>query len=646
MKKIACAMIVAGLAICAFGLRPAMVQVDGDFSVDEFKLKSFVFADRGYRIAMVPQELAERPLLRTRIDGFVCTVTEPGELICLTPAADGPSPCSQDAALSGYGFELMAKPCEFQLFGTEACDRVRAWRKVVKAGEKFTFRKFACLLAQEARPIPKEPINIDLGRQLFLDDNLVEIRTMKRKWIEPTIDPRSPVLKPETELERSNNTKDPNWNALAAPFSGGVWYDGQDKLYKCWYLAGWANGIAYATSMDGITWIRPDLDGKGNNLTYRTRGMCDSNAILLDPDCIDGYRWKGFAFDLGRAPGPLDNPTTERRMMGASVAVSKDGIHWTEPEQASQTGDRTTAFYNPFIRKWVYSVRRSRTENGLQMGRWRNYAEGDDFIRDAKNMKCRGWRLKGSAGGRQVNGQELYNFDAVAYESVMIGLALIYNSPQNTYWDKRGLPKIADLKFGFNTMPAEYDNWQFPWINEHDGFFLSGTRKYGDWNMGYLQSNSAICIVQGDELWFYFTAFAGQPDKPKEFSDVNHKSGTYANGTMGIAKLRRDGFCSLSDGTITTRRLVFTRGDRLWINADVRLGELKVASSGGLSRTFKGVDSTRLEVGKIMPGREFTLTFTAMGGAKLYAFWTSDAKGRSGGYLAGGSPESETLRDM
>ena len=101
-------------------------------------------------------------------------------------------------------------------------------------------------------------------------------------------------------------------------------------------------------------------------------------------------------------------------------------------------------------------------------------------------------------------------------------------------------------------------------INEHDGFFLSGTRKYGDWNMGYLQSNSAICIVQGDELWFYFTAFAGQPDKPKEFHDVNHKSGTYANGTMGIAKLRRDGFCSLSDGTITTRRLVFTRGDRLW----------------------------------------------------------------------------------
>lgn len=634
-------LVAAGLASCCFSaVRQAMVKVDGDSSQEEFKRRTFVYTDRGYRLAEPPKELAGRQYLRARIDGYSCTVTVGGELICLTPPAGGSSPCSQDAVLAKYGFELMKSPGEFQLFGKSAQNRVRAWRKIVKDGEKFTFKKFVCMLALEARPIPAEPVNIDLGRQLFLDDNLIASSTMKREWIEPVIDPRSPVLKPETELERSNNTKDPNWNALSAPFSGGVWYDGKDRLYKCWYLAGWADGIAYATSKDGIKWTRPDLDGKGNNLTFRTRGLCDSNAILLDPDCTDGYRWKGFAFDLGRVPG------TKSEMMGASVAVSKDGINWTVPERASGTGDCSTAFYNPFIRKWVYSIRSGLTENGLSMGRWRAYAEGDDFIKDAKNMKRKRWRMKGSAGGRQVNGQELYNFDAVAYESVMIGLALIYNSPQNTYWDKRGLPKIADLKFGFNSMPAEYDNWQFPRFNKHDGFFLSGTRKYGDWNMGYLRSNSAICIVRGDELWFYFSAFAGQPDKPKEFSSVNRKSGTYANGTMGIAKLRRDGFCSLSEGTLRTRRLVFTKGDRLWINADTSSGELKVSSSTGLSRTLKGVNSTRFEVGALESGKEFTLTFTASGGAKLYSFWTSDAKGRSRGYLAGGSPESDTLRDM
>lgn len=628
-------------AASAWAVMPAMVKIDGDYSLEKFKRRTFVYTDRGYRLEEPPKVFLERPFMRTKIDGFTCTVAAPGELIFLTPAAGGPSPCSQDEALKKYGFELMTDPGEFQLFGTEPYNRVRAWRKMAKKGETFKFGKFACVLATEYRPVPDEPVNIDVGRQLFLDDSLLAENSMKRQWIEPTIDPRSPVLKPETELERTNNTKDPNWNAMSAPFSGGVWYDGKDKLYKCWYLAGWANGIAYATSKDGIKWDRPDLDGKGNNLTFRTRGLCDSNAILLDPDCTDGYRWKGFAFDLGRGPTP------DRRLMGASVAVSKDGIHWTTPEPASQTGDCSTAFYNPFIRKWVYSIRSGMMENGLSFGRWRDYAEGDDFIKDAKNMKRRRWRLRGSAGGRQINGQELYNFDAVAYESVMIGLALVYNSPQNTYWDKRGLPKIADLKFGFNTMPSEYDNWQFPWVNPHDGFFLSGTRKYGDWNMGYLRSNSAICIVHGDELWIYFSAFAGQPDKPKEFNHVNQKSGTYANATMGIAKLRRDGFCSLSDGMVKTKRLFFKKkGDRLWINADVSAGELKVESSTGLSRTFKGVDSTRMEVGALAANQEFTLTFTASGGAKLYSFWASDAKGRSGGYLAGGSPESDTLRDL
>ncbi|HRT28348.1 MAG TPA: hypothetical protein P5527_01010 [Kiritimatiellia bacterium] len=635
------------VAACAawsvFAAPQAGVELSGhgDVVPDTFRRGIAIYSDRSYQLLEPPKALAGRAYLRAPIDGFKLTVTNPGELICLTPkrrSEGGSSPCSQDDVLQGYGFELMSDPGEFQLFSEKPENRVRPWRKTVKAGEKFTFGKFVCVLAREPRIEIAEPINVDVGRQMFLDDLLVAESTMKRVWNKPTIDSRSPVLKPETELERSNNTRDPLWNAMAAPFSGGVWYDGQDKLFKCWYCAGWANGIAYATSKDGIKWERPDLDGQGNNLALKTVGMADSNAVIMDPDAKDGYRWKGFAFDLAgctTVPG--------RRLVGPSVAVSKDGIHWTKTEMATDAGDCSTMFYNPFISKWVFSLRCGRSENGLSFGRWRDYAETDDFLNGSKNLKKMNWRLKGSAGGRQINGQELYNFDAVAYEGVMIGLALIYNSPQNSYWDKRGLPKIADLRFGFNSVPNEYDAWQFPAEHAYD-FFLEGTRKYGDWNMGYLRSNAAICLVMGDELWFYFSGFAGQPDKKKEFSRVNTHSGTYANATMGIAKLRRDGFCSLSDGTLTTKKLVFTKGDRLWVNVDAREGELDVVS-GGWRKTLKGVDSTRLEVGPLAPNESFTLTFTARGGARLYSFWTSDAKGRSGGYLAGGSPESRTLRD-
>jgi len=82
------------------------------------------------------------------------------------------------------------------------------------------------------------------------------------------------------------------------------------------------------------------------------------------------------------------------------------------------------------------------------------------------------------------------------------------------------------------------------------------------------------------------------------------------------------------------------------LNADARSGSISVSVDGKQVKTVSGIDSTRLEVCPLEPNRAFTLTFEAKGDARLYSFWTSDAKGRSGGYLAGGSPESATLRDV
>ena len=82
-----------------------------------------------------------------------------------------------------------------------------------------------------------------------------------------------------------------------------------------------------------------------------------------------------------------------------------------------------------------------------------------------------------------------------------------------------------------------------------------------------------------------------------------------------------------------------------------RQGELAVRVEGQDGKCFgerkvTGVNSTRLEVGALAVNMPFTLTFVSTGGAKLYSFWTGGADGRSGGYLAGGSPESATLRDV
>jgi len=39
------------------------------------------------------------------------------------------------------------------------------------------------------------------------------------------------------------------------PFSGGVWHDPQDELFKMWYHADYGNRhLCLATSQDGIRW--------------------------------------------------------------------------------------------------------------------------------------------------------------------------------------------------------------------------------------------------------------------------------------------------------------------------------------------------------------------------------------------------------
>ena len=105
---------------------------------------------------------------------------------------------------------------------------------------------------------------------------------MKRTWHKPANDPRNPVLKPETPLEKGGAD---GRNAAAVPHFGGVWYDGTDNFYKCFYCAGWSDGLAYATSKDGIVWERPKLQPEGGGpFIAGTRRYGDWNMGYVRPN--------------------------------------------------------------------------------------------------------------------------------------------------------------------------------------------------------------------------------------------------------------------------------------------------------------------------------------------------------------------------
>ncbi len=486
--------------------------------------------------------------------------------------------------------------------------------------------------------IPKV-IPIDQGRQLFVDDFLILDSTLKRSFHTARLHPQNPVLKPETALEVNGGLR-----PVACPFNDGVFYDPEDKLFKMWYHAGWFDGIAYATSQDGILWTRPqlDVDPGTNRVLVRGKGyQRDGVGVWLDHECPDrAQRFKMFAYFRG--------PDNFRR---GEVFTSADGIHWSRPTPTGPCGDNTTFFYNPFRRVWVYSIRTFHPK----LGRLRGYREHPDFLRGAA------WEEKDVfhwAGADELDlpapdlgySTQLYNVDAVAYESLMIGLLAIHRGPPNEICAKGGFPKLTELVLG-------YSRDGFHWRRPDRCSFIAPSRRKGAWNRAYLHSAGGGCLVVGDQLYFYFGAWSGE--SPQLGGDM------YAGGSTGLAVLRRDGFASLeapeSGGAVTTR-LVRFKGRYLFVNLQAPEGLLQAEildEKGTPISPFSRKnciplrrDSTLSPVvwrgaGDLarLAGQPVRFRFHLTNG-KLYSFWVSSREtGASHGYVAAGGPGFPGSRD-
>jgi hypothetical protein len=481
---------------------------------------------------------------------------------------------------------------------------------------------------------PPKVIPIDVGRQLFVDDFLIETTTMQRTWHLPRYHDASPVLSPDQRWDKDH----------AAPFSDGVWFDERDQLFKMWY---WARGddedgkpltsTCLATSQDGLRWEKPHFDVvPGTNIVLRDdpEHIRNSSTVWLDRAEKDpAQRYKMFRVLQWKGQG----------RWRINYSASADGVHWKSIDDSEPVDDRTTVFYNGFRQKWVASLR----SFDKVVGRFRRYHEAPDVIgmlhwKDPADWICadeldparddlelrrdpqRPWELTPS---------QLYNLDGIAYESVLLGLFSIWRGQQMP-----PKPKINEICVG-------YSRDGFHWSRPDRRPFCPVKANENAWNSGNLQSAGGCCLVVGDELRFY----VGAVPKNRNFADP---------GNVGIAILRRDGFTSMDTrekvATLTTRNVEF-KGAHLFVNVFCPEGELRAEvldERGEVIAPFSAAnceplhaDSTRQAVKwngapdlSAVAGKPVKFRFHLTNG-QFYAFWVSaDANGHSHGFVGAGGP--------
>jgi len=493
---------------------------------------------------------------------------------------------------------------------------------------------------------PPQVIPIDVGRQLLVDDFLIEETTLTRKFHRPDYHPANPVLRPDRPWEIGSRTRS------AMVYSDGVWYDSIDGMMKMWYRDG-KGSTCLAVSTDGIRWEKPLRDVvPGTNVI--NKAPRDASTVWLDHGARDpNERYKMFRAFWQTQKG-----------FNIRMHTSSDGIHWSkETMKSGLSWDRTSVFYNPFRQVWVYSIRGHDKTRG-KTHRVRLYHEGDT-LREAA-----AWDLSSDAiaSGRWSIGEpvvwvgadrldphhpdlrfshivpQLYNLDVFAYESLMIGLFTIWQGPDNEMCKKLGIHKRNEVFVG-------YTRDGFHWYRPDRKPFLPVSDRPDAWNGGNVQSTGGGLVVVGDRLHFYC-------------SGRTKVKGQNVNST-GLATMRRDGFASMDTqgrpGQLTTRPIRF-QGSRLFVNAHPGQGELRVEVLNELNEVIEPfsqknaipveTDSTRAELRwkghanlKTLAGKTVRFRFHLTDGS-LYSFWVSaDDRGASNGHMAAGGPGFPQSRD-
>lgn len=365
-------------------------------------------------------------------------------------------------------------------------------------------------------------------RRMFLDAMVVEeSHGLERVFHSAEKYEGNPVFEKECAWE--------GWG----PSMGTVFRDG-DKIRMYYYCCGGKPGVV--ESLDGLHWTRPTVSD------VEFEGSKENNIVTTSHQVIK-----------------LANPESpERRYVGCNnqgLAWSPDGLHWTRDERKEgevlfSSSDAQCYFFDPYNNRitctWKGANRRHRACGVVwteDLKTWVKPYDGMVFVADDLDP----------------DDTQIYAMPCFAYQGMHIGLPAIYHarwlkygrytSPAVMFEAQEGSPRTMDVQLAWTW---DFINWtrtpkREPFINNSP---------YHAFDSGLVFSAPPIRF--GDELWFYYS---GWDQAHEDYDGVDCK--------IGLAKLRLDGFCSMSagdeEGWFISRREVFNT-PKVIINARCRPG--------------------------------------------------------------------------
>lgn len=383
--------------------------------------------------------------------------------------------------------------------------------------------------------------------QLFLDDYWVQDQEgLKRTLHQPQKWTENPVITAEVPWEEN-------------PYCfGTVIYDEEDSVFKFWYQSynqtldtSDKTPILYATSSDGLEWVRPNLGiiefqgSSKNNIVLQNYGFHDlySPSVIKDmddPDPNKRYKMIWWDFPLGKK-GYQDD--------GMCVAFSPDGIRWekhsgnpvlhaTKSEQSisdvmSVMKDQNTGRFVAYTKGWSDPWPSFRQIVRTESSDFIHWTKPEVVITHAHNLED----------------PQSYGMTVSQYGNNYIGQLYSYKKPGN---------ETIDVQ-----LAVSHDNKKWSRVANQATFIPLG--KAGSWDDGMIFS-PPIFNHNGKTVIYY----SGW--------DNAHNSKERRRSGIGLATLRLNGFVSLDaggEGEMTTRLIQNAEGPLL-VNANATGGVLQM----------------------------------------------------------------------